>query len=705
MKKKALYIPLLLLCLLSVGNKAMAEAVGTWEVFHCYSKITGIAPAGNRIYVNASGNLYSYNLSDNSLTTYNKENGMGANNATLIAWVPQTKKLVILYNDYTIDLLSQDGSVETIVSLREKRMTTDKTTYSIYIDGQYAYLCTAFGLLKINTRDASITDTYTTGFAVMLMSIDNGTIYLAADNGNLYEARTNDNLVDKSVWIVSDTIWNDVKKSEEPEANDYGILIKDDRNNCYWGSNSEGKLTKYEKSDDGFTALSSGVMPDGLVTDACWRLYKHDGKVFATAGAYSAGMAYEAMLRKGLVQYYDGDKWHELDAPDVGNYTGANCMAFDPKDKTHFYVGASTGLYEYRDMKHVATYDANNSNMSHLYNNANSSDAVITSMLYDNSRNLWVMNGWCDNFITSFNSSNESTNYSHSEYNFTDLTTVDIQGAYISSRYNRMYMVNNYWSKPVLFCYDMNSDVLSGITSFVNTDGASISPLYLYGLAEDNEGNIWVASSSGPFYWSKSNILSGDATFTQYKVNRNDGTGLADYLMKDIPMRCVRVDAANRKWFGGRDNGVYLISSDNNTEMEHFTTSNSPLLSDVIYDVMIDDETGKVWFATDAGICSYQSDVTESYGSLSESTVYAYPNPVPPDYTDDITIKGLANNYQVTITTSSGHVVHKGVCSGGSYQWNGCDQKGERVASGVYMVLVSTDTGEKGCVTKIAMVK
>ena len=50
-------------------------------------------------------------------------------------------------------------------------------------------------------------------------------------------------------------------------------------------------------------------------------------------------------------------------------------------------------------------------------------------------------------------------------------------------------------------------------------------------------------------------------------------------------------------------------------------------------------------------------------------------------------------------------IIHKGVVSGGSYQWDGCDQNGDRVASGVYMVLVETPEGSKGCVTKIAMLK
>ena len=84
--------------------------------------------------------------------------------------------------------------------------------------------------------------------------------------------------------------------------------------------------------------------------------------------------------------------------------------------------------------------------------------------------------------------------------------------------------------------------------------------------------------------------------------------------------------------------------------------------------------------------------------------MYAYPNPVRPDYTGPITITGLSQNADVRIVTSSGSLVAKGISTGGSYSWNGCDLNGRRVASGVYMVLTATSDGKKGTVCKIAIV-
>ena len=166
----------------------------------------------------------------------------------------------------------------------------------------------------------------------------------------------------------------------------------------------------------------------------------------------------------------------------------------------------------------------------------------------------------------------------------------------------------------------------------------------------------------------------------------------------------MAVDGGNRKWFGTNNNGVFLISDDNNTQVQHFTTDNSPLLSNTIHDIAVDGSTGRVYFATDRGLCSYLSDATEPSTEMTKDNVYAYPNPVRPDYTGPITVVGLTYDAEVKITTSNGTLVAEGRSTGGTFTWDGCDSEGRRVASGVYMVHTSTSSGDKGTVCKIAIV-
>jgi hypothetical protein len=201
----------------------------------------------------------------------------------------------------------------------------------------------------------------------------------------------------------------------------------------------------------------------------------------------------------------------------------------------------------------------------------------------------------------------------------------------------------------------------------------------------------------------KDNIT--DNTVTQVKVPRNDGTDYADYLLSDVVTNCIAIDGAGRKWFGTKGAGVYLISADNMTQIYHFTEENSPLLSDVIESIAIDNTTGEVFFGTEYGLCSFVSNAVEPNTEMTEDNVWAYPNPVNPSYTGPITITGLTYNADVKIVSANGLLINEGRSNGGTFTWDGCDKNGERVSSGIYMVITATSDGKKGTVCKIAIIR
>lgn len=243
------------------------------------------------------------------------------------------------------------------------------------------------------------------------------------------------------------------------------------------------------------------------------------------------------------------------------------------------------------------------------------------------------------------------------------------------------------------------------LQKFTNQDGTEVSVGYVRAIAEDNKNNIWVGTSAGPLMLEVSQITQDSPVFTQVKVPRNDGTNYADYLLSGVDITCIAIDKANRKWFGTSGNGVYLISDDNIQQLQHFTRSNSPLLSDDIESIAINTESGEVYFGTNLGLCSYQSDVNSINEEMNKDNVWAYPNPVKPDYTGIITITGLTNKADIKIVTSNGVLVNKGTSNGGIYQWDGRDLKGKMVTSGIYMVETATSDGSKGTVCKIAIIR
>ena len=225
-------------------------------------------------------------------------------------------------------------------------------------------------------------------------------------------------------------------------------------------------------------------------------------------------------------------------------------------------------------------------------------------------------------------------------------------------------------------------------------------------LQEDLDGLVWVGTSSGLFVIEDvSKVFSPDFQFTQVKINRNDGSGLADYLLNDVSIACIAVDAANRKWIGTQTNGAYLISADGQEMIHHFTTEDSPILSDNVQTIAVHPETGEVVFGTDNGLCSFIGDATAPEEELSKDNITVFPNPVTPDYRGPIAIRGLVSDSEVKIISTGGQLVWNGVSAGGTCLWNGLANNGKRVASGIYHVVANTPEGNKAIVTRIVIVR
>ena len=240
---------------------------------------------------------------------------------------------------------------------------------------------------------------------------------------------------------------------------------------------------------------------------------------------------------------------------------------------------------------------------------------------------------------------------------------------------------------------------------FTNQDGTDINLYYIRCIKEDLDHNLWIGTDQGPFYITPQELSEDKPALTQVKVPRNDGTNYADYLLSGLDITYIAIDEANRKWLGTSNNCIYLISNDNLTQIHHFTVSDSPLLSNTIESLAINNTTGEVFIGTDKGLCSYMSDASRPNEKMTKDNVWAYPNPVTPDYTGLITITGLSMDADVKIAGTSGTLVNEGRSNGGTYTWDGCDQKGKRVASGIYMVETATSEGNKGTVCKIAIIR
>lgn len=266
-----------------------------------------------------------------------------------------------------------------------------------------------------------------------------------------------------------------------------------------------------------------------------------------------------------------------------------------------------------------------------------------------------------------------------------------------------------------LICVDTNGtasttdDVSYRWKTFLDQDGKewALPPSsYIYCMVEDNNGQVWVGTDKGVFIIpNPTKLTDPNMRIQRIKVPRNDGTNFADYLLDGEPVLSLAVDGVNRKWIGTSNSGAYLVSENGSQIIEQFTTENSYLPLNKVYAIACDKFSNAVYFGTKAGLVKYNSDASPA--SDDYSNVYAYPNPVRPEYNGYITVTGLMDNSLVKIADAAGNVFFQGTSQGGMITWDGCDASGNRVKTGVYYVFASQNgSGESsGAVTKILVVK
>lgn len=645
---------------------------GTWRAYMAYHDVTEIEKAGNMIYVLASQNLFSYNQNDQSLQTYDKVNALSDTQIAHIKWCQAAHRLLIVYTNYNIDLLNDNGTVTNIAAYYNKAMTDDKTVNSVNIDGRYAYLSTSFGILKLNMANATISDTYNLGFNVDYSYVSNGFLYAASQQRGLYRASTATNLLDPNNW-----------------------------------SRVREYTPQTTTLDPELLELVGTLKPGGPKYDYFHDMKLIDGTLYTCGGFFASGLSY---YRPGTVQVLANDEWQiyqdNIRSITGYNYDNVNSLDVDPTIPNHVYASGKCGLYEFNNGQLTAYYNRDNSPLQGAIDGARElpNDFVLVhAVKFDAQGNLWVFNSQArTNSILRLSKDHEWTAYDLPALMGPTNSMSNMVLPFIDASGN-LWFTNNHSGDPALVSFDGESTVK--YSNFVNQDGTNVIVHFARCARKDRDGNIWLCTDVGPLMLRKEDIGNNAAPFQQIKVPRNDGTNYADYLLANVDISFVAIDAGNRKWFGTNEHGVYLISDDNLTQISHFTAENSPLLSNHIESIAINEQTGEVFFGTEKGLCSYMSGITSTNDEMTKDNVYAYPNPVRPDYTGLISVVGLSYNAEVKITTVSGKLVAEGRSNGGTFTWDGCDRDGKRVASGIYLVHTSTEEGKKGTVCKIAIVR
>ncbi|MBR5235084.1 MAG: Por secretion system protein, partial [Bacteroidaceae bacterium] len=419
----------------------------------------------------------------------------------------------------------------------------------------------------------------------------------------------------------------------------------------------------------------------------------------------------------GTLMMYEEGTWTSFQEEGIAEETGVHyknltSIVQDPKDENHHYASSfGQGIYEFRDMQLVAHYDHNNSPLESASPNSKRFTR-ISRLKYDKQGNLWITNADGGDNVKSPLKILKPDGTMIGLY-YKELEKLPTVTEVLFDQRGRVWVVSMRYDVR-LFCIDLNGTLENTADDrirtfnekFTDQDGQSTEVYYINDIAEDLNGDIWVMTDAGPYVlYNTEKVFNTDYRFTKIKVPRNDGTNYADYLLNGVYTTCIEIDAANRKWIGTLNNGLYLIGPDGLENVHHFTKDNSPLPSNAIESLALQHTTGELYIGTDKGLVSYTTDATRGASEYDEEKVYAYPNPVTPDYNGPITIVGLKANSNVKITNTAGRLVAEGTSLGGSFTWDGKTPQGQRVATGVYYVLGTDEEGQEGIVTKILFIK
>ena len=468
-------------------------------------------------------------------------------------------------------------------------------------------------------------------------------------------------------------------------------------NNTFYLANGGEGLGRFENNE------LQIVTPGGPITNNATRVVAHDGEVYVAPKGFNSFFGSDP---DGTGIYYRSPEtgWTSLRSangklPPNRVNTGFARGHFDKRTGTAYMASWGKGFLSLKNGELQNFWDCGNSPIGFVY-------ATCDTTFFDNTRvsgldtdrfgNLWISVDLADRPLQMLTPEGEWFSVPKSKFSsnhFIDLIADDVGNKWLVLPNSGMIVYNDNGTPT-----DLEDDRVVRLSPIrTNLDDKCDPSNDVRSVAIDQEGFVWVGTGRGVV------VYANPFAFAQGEVPEAGRPVFNERcLLENEVIYSIAVDGGNRKWFG-TDNGVFLMNENGEELIEYFTAENSPLLSNKVTNISIDQITGEVYFSTDRGLISYLGDATE--GTATCDDVYVYPNPVFTDYEGDIVIQGSAFGATVKIVTVSGLLVRELQSQGGTTVWDGRDIRGEKVHSGVYLAMMADDDGENGCIGKFVVIR
>ncbi|GGF64221.1 type IX secretion system anionic LPS delivery protein PorZ [Wenyingzhuangia marina] len=561
------------------------------------------------------------------------------------------------------------------------------------------YFSKGVNVFEISNPQTSI---ITTSKNILDLSIDQSTSELIVTMSNLVE------LYEISTYSKADEI--DLNEALDYSFTTTKAIINNDQ--VFVNTSDFGVLKTSLTDKKNYIELH----PDGPSANDIFSITVTGNQKWVVYGGHNA--SYNQLEKTSNIDYFVNNKWNYLTYDQFSNTRDCVKAIVDPVDNTRVLVASvEEGIVELNNYKFKQKWLKSN---SILPGNAFANETWIGNMIVDKNDIIWTANSQASNdyFFTSYNGRKEGADRWESNIDFTD----KVRGKFIRG-FNKMYVDqnNNVYAASArsgLFVFNANpieDDTKRDITILNDlANNAQLPSNYVFSVVVDENERIWIGTGLGLVVFNDyDNLFSATkrpATTLIIEENGAPREFLADTQVNDII-----IDLAGNKWFATQGAGVFQTSSDGQTTHNIFNISNSPLPSDNVIDLELDETTGEIYMVTEKGTLAYDSK-NEPFGT-SITSVIAYPNPAIRNQTghEIITIvakdgNGIPDGTNVKIMDVSGRLVYETNVNqsnqsfGGKVVWDKTNLRGNPVVSGVYIVLLSSQDGSETTTAKIAIV-
>ena len=710
--------------------------IGTWRTHFSYRKINHLAVTPDQVYAAADNGLFSVSRTDGSIRILSKTDGFSDVGVVALAYEPTSGALMFAYRSGQIDVLL-DGKIQTFNLLQRANEQQTEVINDIHWQGSTAFVSTSQGVRVLNlSADAfQIVASYTrlsaTGDPLVIYGATTSadSIFLATDEGVIANTLANTtNQQDFRTWLRISSPVALLQSAVRHVAYLDGTLYAAydglglfQRQAGQWQPTELATARPFRAlqataaslvavTDEQVVILSGptivrselGLAPQDAEADeqgTIWVADQQQGLLRFSGGILTAfspnGPAsddlpvvrwvHDRLLAlgaspNGQFSAFSQGQWTVYDAPAPG--AQIRDVAFDPTTQAYYLASFGEGLLRWDGAQELSAVPPPGDPVG---------KDKFSALAYRGDR-LWVGR---------FGDTASLLSFSPSESAWQAVTNPALRAVYPQriafDLSGSVWIIAGNAEDPDqpgvdVLAFSPSTDEVRSIAGSVSA--ADLPGRLITDLVVDRNGLVWIGGDRGVAYLPNPVRVFTDVVLVKPVFERQ-------FLLRDKYVTCLAVDGGNRKWVGTRS-GLWLFSETGEELIHHFTQENSPLVSDIILDIGINSFDGEIFVTTDRGLVSYRGGATE--GSATYQSVQVFPNPVPRSFGGTVGIRGLAQDATVKIATVSGALVRELRAQGGTATWDGRNQSGQKVSTGVYLLFSATADGEETYVGKLAVV-